>query len=188
VTTALITALTWAAFLALFFYRNMRDQHLNYMAGRSFRAWIAARMSAILNDPEATPLALRFADFLLSLAYDRSRLRGIARQAAPHPQAVTFPAGELGTHARAIKVAVQYATVLALLEKRNLGNGMRKFLSEDSTAALNAVARVPFSATGVAGPQADPEQAPEAVTGFVHSPPGRAYEYAIEGQAMACAA
>ncbi len=186
-TTSLITALTWTAFLAIFFYRNMRDRHLNYLAGRSFRAWIAARMSAILNDPEAPPLALRFADFLLSLVYDRSRLRGVARQAAPHPQAVTFPAVELGKHAGAIKVAVQYATVLALLEKRNLGNGMRKFLDYDATAALN-IARLPLSKNDVPGSQVDLEQAPEAVTGFVHSPPGRVYEYAIEGQAMASAA
>jgi len=188
VTTALITALTWTAFPALFFYRNMRDRHLNYLAGQSFRAWIAARMSAILNDPEAPPLALRFADFLLSLVYDRSRLRGVARQATPHPQAVTFPAVELGKHAGAIKVAVQYATVLALLEKRNLGNGMRKFLDYDATAALNTVARVPLSKNDLPGHPAELEQAPEAVTGFVHSPPGRVYEYAIEGQAMASAA
>ncbi len=187
-TTALITALTWAAFLAIFFYRNMRDRHLNYLAGRSFRAWIAARMAAILNDPEATPLALRSADFLLSLACDRSRLRGVARHANPRPRPIAFPADQLGRHGGTIKVAVQYATVLALLEKRNLGSGMRRFLSEDATAALDTVARVPFSATALQSPPPELEKAPEAVAGFVHSPPGRIYEYAIEGQAMACAA
>jgi len=188
VTAALITALTWAAFLAFFFYRGTRDRHLNYLAGQPFRRWITGRMGSVLADSEATPAALQFAGLLLSLVYDRSRLRAVAVHAAPQANPVVFPARELGKHAGLIKRAVQYATVLALLETKGFGAGMRKFLGGYDMDALDAGAHMPISAGDSTVLPADPAWAAEAVCGFVQSPRGRAYEYAIEGEALACAA
>ncbi len=187
-TTVVITALTWAAFLAYFFYRSTRDRHLNYMAGQPFRRWITGRMASVLADSDATPAALQFADLLLSLVYDRPRLRAVAVQASPQATPIVFPARELGKHAGLIKRAVQYATVLVLLETKGFGAGMRKFLGASDTDTLEAYAQSPVLAGDNPDLCADPEWAAEAVTGFVHSPQGRVYEYAIEGKAMACAA
>jgi hypothetical protein len=144
-------------------------------------------MADVLRDSDATPAALQFADFLLSLVYDRSRLRAIAH-GAPPSSPVDFPDRELGQHAGLIKLAIQYATLLALLEKKGLGSGIRKFLGGYDPVEPEAEARISSPAGERAVSPLYPAWAANAVSGFVHSPQGRVYENAIEGQAMACAA
>jgi hypothetical protein len=133
-------------------------------------------------------MAVRFADMLLSFAYDHTRLRALgesSRNSVHH----AFPSEALGRHADVVKKAVQYTAVLALLEKRSLATALRKMMAMTDGQPLDIVRQLPFPRPlGMAdSTTSEYSWTSEAVDSVVRLPGGRSFEHAVEDRLLACA-
>ena len=181
-----IIGLSWATFLCFFLYRQARDKHLNYKAGSALRAQVVRDMSKVLADPTSTTIAIRFADLLLSLVYDR-KLRSslVAAPAVTHP--LEFPAELLGDNSAIIKRSVELSAISMMLETR-FGNAMRKFLEASGCEPLVAAEQMTALDGNYSHTNRSAESGVDVLGMLVKLPSGQFLENVIEGQLESCVA